>query len=90
MIRELFPLVLAGTILGFMNTFDSICEALFEPLVGAFLDLTWEGKTLDGIHQFSMYGYHLSLLLLPISLLIAIILLCFIKETYCTPIDESK
>lgn len=89
MIRELFPLILAGTILGFMNTFDSICEALFEPLVGAFLDLTWEGNTLNGVHQFSSAGYHLSLLILPLSLCIAILLLCFIKETYCMPIDED-
>ncbi|MFZ4076715.1 MAG: MFS transporter [Legionellaceae bacterium] len=90
MIRELFSLILAGTILGFMNTFDSICEALFEPLVGALLDFTWEGKTLHGVHQFSIESYHLSLSLLPLSLLISIILLYFIKETYCIPIDEHE
>lgn len=88
MIRELFPLVLGGTVLGIMNTFDSICEALFEPVVGAVLDLTWDGKIVDGIHQFSTTGYHLSLLLLPVSLTLALLLLFFIKETWCIPIDS--
>lgn len=87
MIRELFPVILAGTVLGIMNTFDSICEALFEPLVGAFLDMTWEGTVVDGVHQFSVSGYHLSLSLLPMSLLAALVLLFFIKETHCMPIE---
>tara|TARA_R110002126_G_scaffold291591_1_gene454026 strand:+ start:30984 stop:32297 length:1314 start_codon:yes stop_codon:yes gene_type:complete len=89
MIRELFPWELAGTVLGIMNTFDAVCEALFEPAVGAVLDLTWDGRVVDGIHHFSVNNYHLSLLLLPLSLFIAFILLFFIKETWCVPIDAS-
>ena len=87
MIRELFPIMLAGTVLGIMNTFDSVCEALFEPLVGAFLDLTWRGEVIDGIHHFSTSGYRVALMLLPCSLAIALVLLFFIKETYCTAMD---
>lgn len=87
MIREVFPLTLVATVLGIMNTFDSICEALYEPLVGAFLDWTWEGKMVDGIHQFSLEGYHFSLFLLPLSLGLALFTLLFIKETNCRPID---
>ncbi len=83
MIRELFPILLAATVLGIMNTFDSVCEALYEPLVGAFLDWTWDGKVVGGIHQFSVEGYHLSLALLPLSLILALVTLVFIKETYC-------
>lgn len=83
MIREVFPITLAATVLGIMNTFDSICEALYEPLVGAFLDLTWGGKAANGIHQFSTEGYHLSLMILPISLILALITLFFINETHC-------
>jgi MFS family permease len=89
MIRELFPLVLAGTVLGIMNTFDSVCEALFEPVVGALLDLTWAGESVDGVHRFSIEGYHLSLLILPASLLLALVLLFFIKETHCIPVDDQ-
>ncbi len=89
MIRELFSLTLAATVLGFMNTFDSLCEALYEPLVGAFLDWTWDGKIMNGIHQFSLYGYHVSLILLPLSLVLALAILFFIQETYCRTKDEN-
>ncbi|MBA2710230.1 MAG: MFS transporter [Tatlockia sp.] len=90
MIRELFPIYLAATVLGVMNTFDSVCEALYEPLVGAFLDWTWEGKIVDGVHHFSLQGFHLSLALLPISLILALITLVFIQETYCRTMEEKR
>lgn len=90
MIRELFPLALAGTVLGVMNMLDAVCEAVFEPAVGAVLDWTWDGKVVSGVHQFSVHNYHLSLLLLPISLFVALILLFFVKETWCIPIDASS
>lgn len=88
MIRELFPLVLVATVLGIMNTFDSVCEALFEPFVGALLDATWSGTTVDGVHQFSLHGYHVALLMLPLSLLLALITLIFITETHCRTFEE--
>lgn len=90
MIRELFSLVLVATVLGIMNTFNAVFEALFEPLVGAILDLTWDGTTLNGMHQFSVQGYHLSLLLLPASLVLSLLTLILIKETHCRVIDESE
>ena len=89
MIRELFPMVLVATVLGIMNTFDSVCEALFEPLVGALLDLTWTGEIVNDIHQFSLSSYQWALLLLPLSLLLALIMLMFIKETHCRAFEDA-
>jgi MFS family permease len=83
MIREIFPIILAATVLGFMNTFASICEALSEPLLGVFLDFSWQGSVVNGVHQFSTQGYQIALSLLVIYLLIAFCLLGLIKETYC-------
>lgn len=88
MIRELFPLLLVATVLGIMNTFDSICEALFEPFVGALLDATWTGTTVDGIHHFSLHSYHLALLVLPLSLVLALVMLAFITETHCKTFED--
>ncbi len=90
MIREVFPIVLAATVLGIMNTFNSICEALYEPLVGAFLDWTWGGEVWQGIHRFSLHGYHLSLLILPVSMMLAFITLFFINETHCRTKEERE
>ena len=89
MIKEGFPLLLTATVLGFMNTFDSICEALTEPLVGVLLDVGWAGSVVNGTHQFTTTGYKIALLLLPVYLIIALILLIFIKETYCQPIEKK-
>ena len=90
MIRELFPVMLVATVLGIMNTFDSVCEALYEPFVGALLDMTWSGETLHGIHQFSLESYHVALLVLPLSLVAALGMLMFIKETHCRTFEESQ
>jgi len=86
MIREVFPIALAATVLGFMNTFDSICEAVSEPFVGVFLDLTWQGQINNGIHHFSTQGYHLALMILPLYLIAALGILSLIEETYCKPL----
>ena len=88
MIRELFSISLVATVLGIMNTFDSVCEALFEPFVGALLDVTWSGTTLNGIHQFSLQGYHVALLVLPLSLVLALMTLFFIQETHCRTFED--
>ncbi len=83
MIREIFPLTLAATVLGIMNTFNSVFEALFEPLIGMVLDWMWDGTLLNQIPQFSMFGYHVALLLLPISLILSLLTLFLIDETFC-------
>ena len=88
MIREGFPLALAATVLGFMNTFDSICEAVSEPIVGILLDHNWHGAMDHGGHIFSTAAYHHALLLLPLYLVVAAVLLCFIQETYCQSYDS--
>ena len=89
MIREVFPILLAATVLGFMNTFDSICEALSEPLVGFALDSTWNGAVVQGVHQFSTHGYQLALSILPIYLVISTVLLLFIQETHCQTYESN-
>lgn len=83
MIRELHPLIFTGTVLGFMNTFDSICEAVTEPFIGKLLDLNWVGTYKNGARSFSLHDYHFSLFALSIYLAIALFLLFFIEETSC-------
>jgi MFS family permease len=88
MIRELFPLILVATVLGIMNTFNSVFEALFEPVVGVLLDWSWDGAVVNGMHQFSLHGYYNALLLLPVSLALSLVTLALIDETYCRPKEE--
>lgn len=83
MIREIHLLIFAATVLGFMNTFDSLCEALSEPFIGKLLDLGWKGTLSNGARVFSVHDYHLALVVVPIYLTLALLLVPFIKETYC-------
>ncbi len=90
MIREIHPLIFTGTVLGFMNTFDSICEAITEPFIGKLLDLNWIGTYQNGARSFSLQDYHYSFLALSIYLATALFLLFFIEETHCGVKNEEK
>lgn len=81
--REMNSLIYAGTSIGFINMFNALCGALSEPLIGKILDLGWTGKMVDGARYFSLENYQHALLALPIGLFIAIVILCFVKETHC-------
>lgn len=82
-IREINPHKLNATSIGFMNTFNMLTGAILQPLVGLLLDLTWKGTMSNGIREYSVSNFHAGLILLPIGLLIALIILPFIKETFC-------
>lgn len=84
MITEINAPTVAATAIGFMNAFDALLGALSDPLTGKFLDMGWEGKTVEGgARIFSVATYKWTLTTIPIYLIIAIGLLFFIKETFC-------
>lgn len=83
MIREISLPILAATAIGFMNAFDALFGAISDPLTGKFLDMNWDGKLVDGARVFSVEAYKAAFLTLPAYLLIALLSLLRIKETYC-------
>jgi hypothetical protein len=85
MIREINLPILAATAIGFMNAFDALFGAVSDPLTGWFLDRSWDGAMVEGARIFSVSAYQGALLTLPIYLLIALVSLTRIKETYCKP-----
>ena len=82
MIRESHSLGIAATAVGFMNAFNALFGALSDPLTGKFLDMGWQGTMVDGARIFPVAAYKAALATLPIFLLLSLILLYFIKETY--------
>lgn len=82
-ISESNPHRFSGTSIGFINMFNALISALMEPLIGKFLDLHWQGKQLNGTRIFSPTDYHHAFIILPIGLLISLVCVLFIKETYC-------
>ncbi len=85
MICEISKPIMAATAIGFMNSFDAIIGALSDPLTGKFLDMKWEGKMVDGVRIFSVPAYKIALTTLPIYLIISLMCLWVIKETFCKP-----
>ena len=65
-----------------MNAFDAFFGAFSDPLTGLFLDLNWDGKLVDGARVFSVDNYKIAFITLPVYLVIAILSLRFVKETY--------
>ncbi len=82
-IREINPPHVSATSIGFMNTFNMLTGAILQPLVGVILDMTWHGTMHNGVREYSINSFHTGLILLPLGLLSAVIILPFIKETYC-------
>lgn len=85
MIQEINLPIFAATAIGFMNAFDALLGAFSDPLTGMFLDLQWDGKLVDGVRIFSIGAYQTVFFTLPVYLIISILTLLKIKETYCKP-----
>lgn len=73
----------AGTSLAFANMASIIFGALFQPLIGLFLDLQWDGKLVNGVPEYSIEAYRHAMLALPLCLVLGLISTLFVKETYC-------
>ncbi len=89
-IRESNPHQINATSIGFMNAFNMLTGAILQPLIGLILDLTWHGTLKGGVREYTVSSFQIGLVLLPIGLLIAIICLPFIKETYCRQYANNK
>lgn len=88
-VREINLPLLTGTAIGFINTLNNASGALAQPVVGMLLDKQWNGETLsNGGAFYSVDMFNSALLFLPVCILVALILLPFIRETYCRPVMQ--
>jgi MFS family permease len=91
LVREINQPLLTGTAIGFINTLNNASGALAQPIVGKLLDKFWDGKMLaTGAPLYSVPTYNEALLFLPICILIAILTLPFVRETFCQPVATVK
>lgn len=86
-VREINPLALTGTAIGFINTLNNASGALAQPVIGKLLDKLWDGKiSPDGNPVYSLEMYNEAFLFLPICIAIAFIMMPLIRETFCQPV----
>lgn len=78
--RAVNPPHLTATVIAMINMGD-ILTGLAEPAIGKILDLTWDGKIVNGVHYFSVGDYHLALTVLPAFLIISTLLLITVKDS---------
>jgi MFS family permease len=76
---------LSGAALGFVNALVTGAGALFQPLVGALLDLAWTGETALGARVYDTGAYHVALASLIVCGIAGFLCLTAVRETYCRP-----
>lgn len=81
--KELCNKKYVATGLSFMNMMNMIGIALAQPLIGFILDKMWQGEINGNVRVYPLEAYYTGLAILPLGMLIALIILPKIKETYC-------
>lgn len=73
----------SATALGLMNLFNTLLGVAPQPVIGFMLDYLSAGEKHPNTQIFSAQQYHIALLILPTAFFVALLILPFIKETYC-------
>lgn len=82
----------SATTIGFTNTFVMVSGVIFQPLLGIIIDLAWDGVVnADGTPMYSIGDYQQAMVTIPICMMIAWIIMRFVKETFPTnTLDGTK
>jgi MFS family permease len=83
--KELCSKKYVATGLSFMNMMNMIGQ----PIIGYILDKLWKGEVVDKVRVYPLEAYHIALSLLPIGMLIALVILPKVRETYCRNIQDQ-
>ena len=76
----------AGTAIGINNMATVAGGALFQPVIGLFLHLYWNGATHNGIPFYDAADYRKAFIVLPLCYFFAFLIGKFlIRETHCQP-----
>lgn len=82
-LKEISPHAACATALAFMNMLNMAVAAAAQPFIGWALDWAWSGVSHAGVPVYTLTDYQFALTILPVSTLLSLVLLPFIKETHC-------
>jgi MFS family permease len=85
--KELCNKKYVATGLSFMNMMNMVGIALAQPLIGYILDKMWAGEMSGSVRMYPLKAYHTALSILPLGMLLALLILPKIKETYCQTVQ---
>ncbi len=79
---QLTPLTSNGTVISFTNMLVMMLGLVMQPLVGWFLGVVWSGTMMNGVPYYSVSDYRFALLSIPLSLVLSLLLMPLIPETF--------
>jgi nitrate/nitrite transporter NarK len=82
-VTESNPAALTGSALSLASVIIMAGGAIFQPLIGALLEIHWNGAQVGGMALYSSSDYRFALWMLPICIGIAAAMAFLIRETYC-------
>jgi sugar phosphate permease len=85
---QLTPLSSNGTAVSFTNMIVMMLGLVTQPLIGHFLDWSWSGIMQNGVPFYTVSDYRFALLCIPIGLLLALVMMPLIPETF--PRSQEK
>jgi MFS family permease len=85
LVRENHAAALSSTAIGFLNAVVTGAGALFQPLIGILLDLTWTGELHAGARVYHAEAYRLAFSCLVACCIASFLCLLAVRETYCRP-----
>lgn len=81
--RESTSSVIGGTVIACTNMMVMVSGVIFQPLIGVLLDMNWTGALLEnGVRLYSASNFMFALSVLPVGTVVALITICFMKETH--------
>lgn len=80
--KEISPAKTSATAIAFTNMFSILIGSALQPIIGLFLDLSHNKIIIKGIPYYSAHDYKLAMLALPGCLIIGLIAVIFLKESY--------
>lgn len=87
--REVSPANAAATAVALTNMLVMLGGSIFQPVIGVFLDMSWNGEMADSLPIYTGQDYQLSLIVLPLALLGSGLLSLLLKETHCKVVKDS-
>lgn len=82
-VTESNPIALTGSALSLASTIIMAGGAIFQPLIGYMLEKNWDKAMYNGLPKYTPNDYDCAFWVVPASIVIAGIIVWFIRETYC-------
>ena len=84
--REVSQPGLHGSVMGLVNGMTVASGAVLQPVIGALLDMLWDGRMAGGVRIYQASDYRLALASLVAWTAMGLVASLFLRETRCRPV----